>query len=417
MEEKNMKYIQMTVPELEKRENSIKIKLGSIVENFLLVGQELDEIDRVSAYQLRGYKSIREYASDTFDISESFASRVLNVYRKYTEPGKDLKLKEQYKGFNFSQLVELLNIPEEEHSMIRPEMGKEDIRDFKRFEKENKNNPSRLMAWKEENDTVRAAVEEFFQKRKKDLNELYETYGIGPYSEETIENMARFLYHEKKKKFQTEQFFIMLYPDQVFIKSADGDLRDITWPEFFQMMGKIFDKKAVGKGTWKNYFESQIVSEQQEEQLPGQDNILDHPEYMPEPVEMSEAKIAPAQKKTEEQKYSEKQSRIDRETKKKLQEKQDEEKMQHLPSDAGQQIHQIRLASSYYEDVKNRIKTFELRKNDRNYRKGDFLKLMEFKEGRNTGRMIHAEIIYILEDYTGLEDGYCIMGINVESAD
>ena len=143
-----MEYVQMTMPELEKRESSIKTKLGSIVENFLLVGQELDEIDRASAYQLRGYKSIREYATDTFGISESFASRVLNVYRKYTEPGKELKLKEQYKGFNFSQLVELLNVPEEEHRIIRPELTKEDIRDFKRFEKENENNPSRLMAWK-----------------------------------------------------------------------------------------------------------------------------------------------------------------------------------------------------------------------------------------------------------------------------
>ena len=275
-----MEYVQMTMPELEERESSIKTKLGSIVENFLLVGKELDEIDRVSAYQLRGYKSIREYASDTFGISESFASRVLNVYRKYTEPGKELKLKEQYKGFNFSQLVELLNVPEEEHQIIRPELTKEDIRDFKRFEKENENNPGRLMAWKEENDTVRAAVEEFFRNRKKDLNEIYETYGIGPYSEEAIENMARFLYHEKKKKFQTEQFFLMLYPNQVFIKSADGDLRDITWPEFFQTMGQIFDGKAAGKDTWEKYFNPDPDGEF-EEQIPGQDNIMNHPEYLP----------------------------------------------------------------------------------------------------------------------------------------
>lgn len=279
-----MEYVQMTMPELEERESNIKTKLGSIVENFLLVGKELDEIDRVSAYQLRGYKSIREYASDTFGISESFASRVLNVYRKYTEPGKELKLKEQYKGFNFSQLVELLNVPEEERQIIRPELTKEDIRDFKRFEKENENNPSRLMAWKEENDTVWAAVEEFFRSRKKDLNEIYETYGIGPYSEEAVESMARFLYHEKKKKFQTGQFFLILYPNQVFIKSADGDLRDITWTEFFQAMGQIFDGKAAGKDTWKNYF----ATAQEDEQIPGQDSILNHQEYMPQPEENQE---------------------------------------------------------------------------------------------------------------------------------
>ena len=39
--------------------------------------------------------------------------------------------------------------------------------------------------------------------------------------------------------------------------------------------------------------------------------------------------------------------------------------------------------------------------------------LMEFKEGRHTGRSIQTEITYIFDDHTGLEDGYCILGIKV----
>lgn len=42
---------------------------------------------------------------------------------------------------------------------------------------------------------------------------------------------------------------------------------------------------------------------------------------------------------------------------------------------------------------------------------------MEFAEGRHTGRVIRAEITYILDDYTGLEEGYCIMAIRVLAAD
>lgn len=122
-------------------------------------------------------------------------------------------------------------------------------------------------------------------------------------------------------------------------------------------------------------------------------------------------------KKTEEQKYSEKQNKIDRETKRKLEEQEDEEKMNHLPSDAGQQVYQLRLPGSCYEDTKNGIKTFELRKKEKEYRKGDILELMEFTEGRHTGRVIRAEITYILDDYTGLEEGYCIMAIRVLTAD
>lgn len=116
--------------------------------------------------------------------------------------------------------------------------------------------------------------------------------------------------------------------------------------------------------------------------------------------------------KTDEQRYSEEQDAIDRESKKKLREMEQEEKMQSLPSDTqetGQKVHQIRLAKPYFDDVANGIKTFELQKNDRGYKKGDILEMMEFADGKNTGRMVKVLVTYILEDYTGIEDGYCIM--------
>lgn len=116
--------------------------------------------------------------------------------------------------------------------------------------------------------------------------------------------------------------------------------------------------------------------------------------------------------KTDEQRYSEEQDAIDRETKKKLREMEQEENMQSLPSDTqetGQKVHQIRLAKPYFDDVANGIKTFELQKNDRGYKKSDILEMMEFADGKNTGRMVKVLVTYILEDYTGIEDGYCIM--------
>lgn len=119
--------------------------------------------------------------------------------------------------------------------------------------------------------------------------------------------------------------------------------------------------------------------------------------------------------KTDEQRYSDEQDRIDRQTKKKLQERADNEKMEHLPSEEGREHkqHEIKLAAMYYEDVASGKKSFELRKNDRGYKVGDSLKMLEFKDGVQTGRTIDADIIYMLEEYTGLTEGYCILGIRV----
>lgn len=123
--------------------------------------------------------------------------------------------------------------------------------------------------------------------------------------------------------------------------------------------------------------------------------------------------------KTDEQRYNEEQDRIDRETKAKLKEQADNEKMNHLPSEtaAGQKVHSIRLAKTYFNDVASGKKSFELRKNDREYKVGDMLEMLEFADGRNTGRIIQAEVVYMLEGYTGLEEGYCILGISVKKVD
>lgn len=120
--------------------------------------------------------------------------------------------------------------------------------------------------------------------------------------------------------------------------------------------------------------------------------------------------------KTDEQRYNEEQDAIDRETKKKLREQAEEEKMNNLPSDTqenGQKVHHIKLGATFFEEVASGEKTFELRKNDRDYKKGDILEMMEFKDGKNTGRTVRVLVTYILEEFAGLEDGYCIMATSL----
>lgn len=115
--------------------------------------------------------------------------------------------------------------------------------------------------------------------------------------------------------------------------------------------------------------------------------------------------------KTEEERYSEEQDAIDRETAKKLREKADEEKMQQLPSQQEKKVHDVKLGTTFFDDVKTGRKTFELQKNDRGYKEGDTIVLHEYKDGAMTGRTITKKIVYMLEDFTGLEDGYCILGL------
>ena len=67
----------------------------------------------------------------------------------------------------------------------------------------------------------------------------------------------------------------------------------------------------------------------------------------------------------------------------------------------------------YYQAVRKRTKTFEIRKDDSDYEVGDILELYEWDGNEYTGHKITREITYILRDCPeyGLQEGFCILAI------
>ena len=82
-------------------------------------------------------------------------------------------------------------------------------------------------------------------------------------------------------------------------------------------------------------------------------------------------------------------------------------------------LHQLKIDPGYFLDVASGRKTFEVRKNDRDFRVGDFLGLNEITktpvnrndEHKETGRFILVEVTYVLTDTMYVKDGYAILGI------
>lgn len=116
--------------------------------------------------------------------------------------------------------------------------------------------------------------------------------------------------------------------------------------------------------------------------------------------------------KTDEERYNEEQAAIDRETQKKLREMQQEEKMQHLPSDERKEK-SIRVSPDKMKAVAiDHTRPYMILKND-DYREDDTVKLIEFAEGRATGNTADMKIICMDDDTTSsaLEEGYCVIAL------
>jgi uncharacterized protein YqfB (UPF0267 family) len=85
------------------------------------------------------------------------------------------------------------------------------------------------------------------------------------------------------------------------------------------------------------------------------------------------------------------------------------------------QTHDVKSWPDFFAPVLSGEKSFELRKNDRNYQVGDVLHMREFddRKGEYTGRVCTKKITYVLTSsgpgaippYWGLSQGYAILSL------
>ena len=76
--------------------------------------------------------------------------------------------------------------------------------------------------------------------------------------------------------------------------------------------------------------------------------------------------------------------------------------------------HELKILPKYYDEIIRGKKNFEIRKNDRDFKKEDVVILKEFVDGDYTGKYIKAIIDYIFHGGSyGLEKGYCVFSIRV----
>lgn len=75
-------------------------------------------------------------------------------------------------------------------------------------------------------------------------------------------------------------------------------------------------------------------------------------------------------------------------------------------------LHELKQESQYYNPVRDGVKTFEIRRNDRNFKIDDIIILREWSPfGGYRGRYLLRKITYVLHGNYGLLEGFCCLSI------
>ena len=310
---------------------------------------------------------------------------------KYSVGGNSLELREEFIGLGKSRLSEMLTMDPEDYVLITAQTSIKDIREIKRMEK---------AAGEKE---VLTKFQEVLRKEYSSKDRRKELIEIA--NAKCIDDIKAAVIPEGYRLMKKGVLVIKFEDEKITVRTMGvSGTQELTWSEILNEYDQAYDlgaadpwkatygeieeevkpepKKVEKKSESKKPTKAEskpVATSQQEEQVVGQTSIeKDFPECLLEDLKV---------------------------------EIEQTNKVEVPETVMDDRRHKLKLAKMFFEDVRLGRKSFELRKNDRDYQIGDILELREMDNGEPTGRVIEKEITYILEGFAGLKEDYCILAL------
>ena len=119
----------------EEVKNILREKMDVMKKNFIAAGYYMKYIRDNELYREDGYESIWEFAEDNYGIRKSTASRWMAMNDKFSQGGNSPNLADEFKGFEKSQLQEMLYLDDKQIEEVTPDMTVKEIREVRKPEK------------------------------------------------------------------------------------------------------------------------------------------------------------------------------------------------------------------------------------------------------------------------------------------
>lgn len=332
-----MEYIQMTLDDWLQEKEALRKDLVTTAEAFIRIGYRLRKIRDTKAYERDGYKSLGEFAEKEYGIGKSTTSTFIKIHEEFGKGSESMELQDRYKGMGSTILAEMLKLPDVDRELITENTTRAQIREIKSF---NKETPAGDMELKE-------VIIEFFRKKPNVLNDFYasEAYITGK-----LEELVEILNPSGNTMFRMGKYMMFFYDLEKGIKYkafGDKENHEMSYQELFAMMQDIFKDAICGNRTHEAYYgepeqpkeepkpeppkpeprkpelkkeepkklatekpapkekskekvppaelekpintkAEEILNPPEEEQIPGQQEIEDYPEVLPESTEAAE---------------------------------------------------------------------------------------------------------------------------------
>lgn len=321
-------------------------ELRRTTEGFVRIGYLLKMARDTDILRESGYSSVVEFAQKEYNIDKTQVSRFIHINDRFSEGGYSDRLLEQYQDFGYAKLTIMLQLPDELNEVLTPDYSKAEIQTLKEeYDAEQKITDLEVMMEGQEpvqaamDSTIAKALHQLFKDNPEKYVEVHKNIGVGMAAVvEALAPSGNMIYNVRLQGIG--RIAISLHEDSEtvdLVNLRDGELEKVPWTEVMETLQSMINTLQEPEFNWEQIYgeafpvkqpekpevapvqqektaekpaprkESKVVKAKHaekkpepkteppmeaEEQLPGQMDITEYKEVLPEEV-LQEMEVIP----------------------------------------------------------------------------------------------------------------------------
>jgi hypothetical protein len=311
-------------------QQELDTELVKSAESFVKIGYLLKVARDTDILANSGYGNVVEFAKARYGLDKTQVSRFIHINDRFSEGGNSAELQDRYKGMGYAKLTIMLQLPDEINEELSTDFSKTEIEDIKK-EIDEENKISDIEVWMEGTQEETKEYDELGQVIYQLLHDTPELFikiaGASMDTDEIVNILAPsggMIYSVRIAGTGRLMLSIKADTGRITItnirslEKTEWNIEDLaeTIINLFSMAAETEEYKAAWESVYHESYPSKaevapvqqekpaqrkekkvqkakiekpkpqpVKKDVEEEQIPGQDSVLNHPEYLPENTE------------------------------------------------------------------------------------------------------------------------------------
>lgn len=251
-------YTQITLDEWTEWKEDIRRKLQETAQNFVYIGYRLRQIR--DSGMLDGCSDIFEFANREYGLGKSTVSRFIAINEKFSEGGYSLEMRKEYQAIGSSKLSEMLTLTEAECQLITEKTTVREIRELKKFDRQQDQELGQEEAKAEVNYTpVQKCIIDMFSDAR-GQQDLAQIMGLLQEAElVALQRAAEIINPGEYRSHKKGIVFLFMYDWRTGIKyklMTKPEPECMSWVDFLTEINNIYSEcyQENGAKVWENFY-------------------------------------------------------------------------------------------------------------------------------------------------------------------